>query len=217
MFKANLDTRDFDKVFSEYMAFSKRTPADAVNTKLYYIARNATMTTKHSDPTKIESELRGPSEKYPKAPLAAILVNAQLKAKGEDRIAGQKMTKAIEKLIKRRKASINFVRSGWKNAIKTLETYLRSKGEFGFARRWQPPVDNATMKKKTTSDMGKAIYARTERGPRVWGEIENSVGNEESITPIKEMGLQLAVNKEVASMRVYIERKLNEGAAKFNR
>ena len=222
-FSMALDTREFDRVLDEYMVFQKRTPADVINGKLYYIARNATMTTKAANKGTIETELRGNAKSY-EVPLAAILVNAQLGKEGKKGLNGPKMAKAVEKLIRKRKASVNFVRSGWKNAIVILENYMKSKGELLFVRRWAgtAPVDKATMRKKNIEKLGKATVARIERGPRVWGEIQNDIGgaddgNKATLEQVKQHGLQEAVNKEVASMRVYLERKLNPKHNEFNR
>jgi hypothetical protein len=224
-FKMVLDTKDFNKVLDDYMVFQKRTPADVINGKLFYIARHATMTTKHADKEAIESELRGPSRDYPNVPLGAILVNKQLREQGKSGVSGESMTKAFEKLIKKRKQSVNFVRAGWKNAILMLESYMRSKGELQFVNRWKStaPLDKETMKKKGHEKLGKATVARVERGPRVWGEIQNDVsgtegkGDKARLHQVKQDGLQKAVDKEVASMRIYLERKLNPVHQDFNK
>ena len=216
-----LDTREFNKVLDEYMTFQKRTPADVVNAKLYYVARNATMTTKATEPSKIESELMGPSKSYPDAPLGAIIVNSILAKKDKKGLTGSAMASAIEKLIKQRKRTINFVRAGWKNAIQILEQYMRSKGELNFARRYQPAADKATMRKRNVEKLGKATPARVEASTtRAWGEIENNVSDKEGsprLDSIKEEGLQKAIDKETQSMRTYIERKLNPVHKEFNR
>ena len=219
-----LDTSGFDKAMEKYMTFQKRLPADVINGKLYFIARNATMTTKAADKSGIETELRGPSRDYPDVPLAAIIVNTQLKAKGKKGLTGEKMATAMDKLIKKRKASVNFVRAGWKNAIKLLEAYMRAKGELNFVRRWQSsaPVDSATMKKKKFEYLGKATPAMVERVGRVWGEIQNDVHGKDGesnlahLEQVKQDGLQKAVDKEVRSMYIYMERKLNPVHREFN-
>lgn len=220
--KSSLDLKNFNSVMKEYMTFSKRMPADAINTSLWFISRNATMTTKHSDKSKISTDLNQPSKVNPEAPLAAIIVNKQLGKQGLKGLTGSNMITAVNKLIKKRNSSINYIRSGWKNAIQILEQYLKSKGEFSFASRnsslnFKP--DSAVMKKQTPLTFGTARVARIEIQGRVWGEIENNVGSKNTITldPIKEKGLQEAVNKEEASKRIYIERKLNQAAARFNR
>jgi hypothetical protein len=181
------------------------------------------MTTKHADKGVIETELKGKARDYD-APLAAIIVNSQLKAKGEPGLTGEKMATAIEKLIRRRKASINFVRAGWKNAILMLEDYMRSKGELNFVKRYavSAPVDKETLKKKGYEKLGKATVARIERSPRVWGEIQNDVSGKEGsnttgLENVKNEGLQKAINKEIASMRIYLERKINPKHQEINR
>src|ERR1035441_562263 len=221
-FTMTLDTREFSSVLDDYMKFQKRTPADVINAKLYYIGRNATITTKSADPARIESDLRGPSTKYPEAPLMAVIINSNRGREGKKGLTGEKMAREIEKQIKKRKNAINFVRAGWKNAIQILETYMRSKGEFTFARRWQPLVDKATMRKKNTENLGKATVARIECEGRVWGEIQNDVhgkdgGNLGNLEQVKQEGLQRAVDKEVESMRGYLDRKLNPVHQAFNR
>lgn len=219
----SLDMREFDKALNEYMKFQKRSIADVINAKLYYIARNATMTTKATTSTRIDSELKGGSRNYPEAPLAAILINKQLGSAGKKGLTGAKMSKAVEKFIKKRQASRNFIRAGWKNAIVILEKYLKVQGEYNFVRRWMAssPVDKDTMKKKGKfENLGKAIPAKITSSPRAWGEIENSVHGKdpsESLDRVKVEGLQKAINMEVRSMITYLERKLNPVHSEFNR
>jgi len=132
------------------------------------------------------------------------------------------MARELEKLIKKRQRAVNFVRAGWKNAIIILEDYLRKKGELNFVKRWasSAPVDKETLKFKNFQRLGKATPALIERQGRVYGEIQNDIGGKTpnaQLNQIKEQGLQAAVNKEIASMRVYIERKMNPVHERFNR
>ena len=219
-----LDLTQFNKAMDQYVKFQKRLPADIINGKLYYIARNATMTTKSSDKGKIETELRGHSKEHPTAPLAAILINYQLGKQNKKGLTGEKMARAVEKFISKRKQSVNFVRAGWKNAIQILETYMRSKGELPFVRRWasMAPVDKETMKKKNTENLGTSIPARIERIGSVWGEIQNDVHGKNGkdltlLDTIKTKGLQEAVNKEVRSMQIYLDRKMNPVHNEWNK
>lgn len=223
MIKFALDASQFNKAFDKYMTFQKRLPADVINAKLFYIARNATMLTKTTNKERIDSELRGNARSYD-APLAAVIINSQLGKEGKKGFTGSKMARAIEKLIKTRKSHVNFVRAGWKNAINILENYLRIKGELSFVRRYQntAPVDKETMRNKNFEKLGKAIPARVEVGPRVWGQIQNDVSgknarNLANLEHVKLEGLQNAVNKEAASMIQYIERKLTPVHQEFNR
>lgn len=207
-FRISLDTRAFNSTLNDYMQYQhKKTIVDVINTKLYYIARNATMTTRVSNKGRIEAELLAPSRDYPNAPLGGILVNKKL-GKGQG-LYGNKMRVAINKLIARRKNSVSYIRSGWKNAIVVLEKYLESTNAF---RGSKPQVDSATMRKKNTEKLGKAIPARVSSSPRVYGEIENDVSSKlssDTLELIKQDGLQKAINQEVASMKQYIEDKIS--------
>jgi len=225
MFSLQVDTKDFDAVFADYMKFQKRLPADVVNAKLYYIARNCTSLTKTANSGRIRDELSVGSDRYPDAPLAAILVNKQLGKQNQKGLTGSKMARAVEKFIKNRIAHRNFIRSGWKNAIVIIEKYLRSKGELNFVKRWSStaPADKATMNKKNFEKLGKATPALVERSPRAYGEIQNDIGgpdgerNSAILAKIKVDGLNAAIRKETASMITYLERKLNPVNREYSR
>lgn len=221
MIKITLDTTNFTKTFNEYLKFQKRLPSDSVNASLYFIARNATQTTKSSSKTKIDNELRGPA-KNGVEPLAAVLINSQLGKKGMKGLTGVKMARAVEKLIKARVKSVNYIRSGWKNAINILESYLRSTNEFSFVRRnssLNSKADNETMKKIVSPNSGTAKVARIDMGTRAYGEIQNNVygDGKDGLSEVKAAGLQKAIDQEEKSKRIYIERKINEQHQKFNR
>jgi hypothetical protein len=219
-FKAVLDTRNFNRVWKPYLKFQKRLPEDIVDAKEFFIARNATQTTPSTTFSKIEAELTADSKTYPDVPLAAIIINSQLGKKGKKGLFGDKMKKAVEKLLKKRKQSINFIRSGWKNAIKLLEGALRSRGELTWANRngKGSKADSATMRKKTPPSFGGAIPARNYGGKAV-GEISNNVhgDNKPTLDAIKQRGLQLALDMEVRSMENYIAKKVNPRHADFQR
>lgn len=217
MVKVDVDLKEFNKAMSEYMQFAKKAPSEVINSKCYFIARNATFTTGASNKEKIRSELTSPSKKNPNVPLAAILVNKQLKTKGKKGLSGKEMGTAIKKFINKRISSINFLRSGWLPAIKILQTAIQ-RGDITFSKKFQPPVNRVV--KQRGKDKGNAVYARSNTD-RCYAEIENSVQGSNGIsTPDVQKrlmdGLQAAVDKEVKSMRDYIERKYNEAAKKFN-
>ena len=123
-----VNTREFDRAMAEYMKYTKRTTTEAVNQHAYYIARNATQTTYAADADKIKQDLEVASKKYPNIPLAAILVNSQLKNKGKKGLTGEKMKTAVEKFIKMRQSHRNFLRAGWIPAIKMLATIVPRRG-----------------------------------------------------------------------------------------
>src|ERR1051326_5363879 len=113
MVTVKVNTTAFDKAMQEYMKYSSRSLVEAVNQHAYYAARNATQTTHAADATKIKQDLEAMSKSYPNVPLAAILINIDLKKKGKKGLYGEKMRQAVEKFIRVRVAHRNFLRSGW--------------------------------------------------------------------------------------------------------
>ena len=208
MIKVVLNTKEFDRSLFEYRKFSKKLLPEIINTKLYFIARNATMTTPKSSKDKIQRELMSASNINPKAPLAAILVNSKLGKEGTKGLYGSRMTAAINRLIRARNKSIGFVRSGWKNAIGKLQIILKASGSL----RGVPKMDT-TINRKTIPDSFGSARPAVEMGTRTSGEINNAVsskGDTSTLDAIKMDGLQEAVNLETQSMNEYIEKKLNE-------
>ncbi|SRR6266568_9293321 len=211
-----VDLRGFNKAFKEYMEFNKRALPEIVNTKAYFIARNALGTTKAADKEHIREQLEAPSRNYPNAPLAAIIVNAQRQATGKNArgrkgLYGERMRRAIDRLIRIRQSHVNFVRAGWKTAMKQLAPYVRSKAgqaqiPLGIKER---PMLGGSKHAPESSWLPKAS---------IWNSARDKTGKgTEKIQTIIIEGLQEAVNKEVRSMKQYIERKLNEGIKRFNR
>lgn len=209
---AHLDTKEFDRVLAAYKQFTKRSVAEICNAKAYFVAKQAILDTVKSDKTKITNELNSPSKIAPNVPLAAIIVNKRAKAAGKSGLFGNAMKSAIKKLIGARNRSINFLRSGWIPAIKLLDYHLKS-GDISFSRRYMPKSDNKT--KQYGQPKGSAIYAR-KNTEKTFAQITNSVSggkhnsDNSQVNPLILQGLQKAINKEVASMRIYIERKYNE-------
>ena len=198
--------KNFNKVLKEYSAWSKKQPAEIVNSKLFYIARNATNTTKKADPGKIRNELESNAKNYD-APLAAILVNRDLGRQNKKGLYGEKMVKAVEKRIKSAVSHINFLRSGWLPAIRKLDIAVK-QGDISFSRRYAPK--QATGIKQIGKPKGDAIWAKN-TSFRCWGEIQNWIGQgkqaSSTVTQILTEGLKQAVIQEMNSMIVYIQRK----------
>lgn len=203
MMTVTVDTTEFNKVFKEYMTYSKRSFAEACNQHAYYIARNAVQVTKGADKEVIRAKLEGPSARYPSAPLAAILVNVERAKKGKKGLYGQKMANAVEKLVRKYQSHINFVRSGWIPAIKRLAAIVPKKGG--------AHIPGGTDKAGRVFGGATAAVDST-FSPVAW--IWNSVVGGKNYSPkvhgIIEQGAIKAVNMETESMRKYIIRKQNE-------
>ena len=216
MIKIKLDTKEFDKALEEYIQFSKKAPSEIINSKLFFIARQATFTTKAADKNAIRAELEAPSRVNPNISLAIVLSQKREMAKNGQGLPTNKIASAVRKFIGARTRSVNFLRSGWIPGIRILENALK-RGDITFARRFAPQQNRAVKEYGETK--GNATYARPNID-RPYGEIENQVqgsSNSDKVHEIISNGLDIAVAKEVASMRQYIERKYDERIRKFNK
>ena len=206
MINVTVNTKEFDKVFKEYMKYSKRDFAEACNQHAYYIARDATLTTKKADKEQIRTELEGSSRDYPSAPLAAILVNAQLGKKGKKGLTGEKMARAVEKYIKKQMSHVNFLRSGWMPAIKRLALVVPKRGGSKI-----PP--GTSKKGRDFGGASPAIDSTFSPLAVIWNSVQGSkIHGDKSakVRDILEEGAKKAVEMEQASMVKYIVRKQNE-------
>lgn len=215
--KITVDTREFNRVFKQYMELTKKDLKDIVNTKAYFIARNAVQLTDTVATKKVEEELRKPSNTNVNAPVAAIIVQKNKKAKGEYGVYGARMTTEINKLIRIRKRTVNFLKAGWIPAIKALEVIVPSKS----GPSYRKPLVKGKPK-------GGGIPARSNTWSPVatiWNEVLggiakhglNKTRNVSKVQSIISQGLQKAINKEIASMRQYVEKKLQQTANRINR
>ena len=197
-----VDTREFDRVFKEYMNYSKRSFTEACNQHAYYIARDAVLLTKGADKSEIRSTLEGSSNTYPEVPLAAILVNTQLGRQGKKGLRGQQMVTAVEKYIKKVQSHINYVKSGWLPAVKILGLIVPKKGGSRIPRGTD----------KAGRDFGGASPAMANFSPiaSIWSSILPKKGMTPKLMRIMMDGAQAAIKMETQSMRKYIENKQNE-------
>jgi hypothetical protein len=202
MLNITVDTKEFDRVFKEYMTYSKRDFAEACNQHAYYIARDAVNVTKKADKNVIRAKLEGPSASYPSVPLAAILVNVERAKQGKKGLNGPQMANAVERFIRKFQSHVNFVAAGWIPAIKKLAMVVPRKGGAS--------IPSGTA--KSGRIFGGATTATEGFSPVAW--IWNSVvgGKQYSakVHNIIEEGAVKAIQMETQSMRDYIVKKQNE-------
>ena len=215
MMQVKVDMKEFNAALNEYMQFAKKAPSEILNAKCYYIARQCTFTTKAADKNEIRSELNAPSRTNSDVSLAVILTQKKAIEKNGSGYSGNALKKAVKRFISARIRSVNFLRSGWLPAIRILDNALK-RGDITFAKRYSPRQNNAV--KQYGADKGSATWARINM-PRTFAEIENKVDADGSSKAHEYMniGLQMAVNREVQSMRQYIDRKYNEYIDKWNK
>lgn len=208
-FRCDVDMRQFDRVFADYLLYTKKQPAEIVNSKLYFIALQAMNLTKKAEAGDIRSALSVPSKVNPAMNLGMVLTFADAKRRGKP-IKANTMAARVEKFIKRRTQHIQFLRSGWIPALKLLD-FWNKRGDIRFTRRFAPRQPQGV--KAYGMVKGSARNARLNES-RVRGWIENQIGQgkqaSKTVKTILRDGLQKGIYKEIASMRQYIERKYNQ-------
>ncbi len=216
-FSISDNQKEFNKTFNEYLKWQKKQPAEIINAKLYFIALQAMRNTKAATKDEVKNNLEEPSRKYPKVPLVAVLINSELKKKGQKGLSGPKMANAITRYIRRKQTHIQFLRSGWLPAVKLLD-FWNKRGDITFVRRKSPKKPEGI--KQYGKDKGSAIYAKMDR-ERTYGIISNAVGQgnqaTETVHPLILAGLIRGIQEETRSMRKYIEDKYKLAFDRFKR
>ena len=112
-------------------------------------------------------------------------------------------------MINRRIRSINFLRSTWIPAIKKLGLLVPQKG----GPRPDSKVKAAGAIKGGAKGAKPGIMTYSE----IWSDVKGGKTLSSRVVSIMTKGLQLAINKEIASMKQYVEKKLEQNADKFSR
>jgi hypothetical protein len=227
-----LDQSVFTDTLEQYMQVTKRTVAQVINTKSWYVARKAIWFTDKSDKGMIESslgrmvkvdrltksgktvrrrQLELVSSSQQDAPLAALIINARRGRKGIPGLYGKAMTAAIRDLLASRGRSTAFLKSGWLGAVKKLGPLADKAGG-------TPPIDD----KARRYGLEKGYADPAEPGFDVTALIVNEACTRHDATGsalqrVGGKGLQIAFDDEAASMQQYIEDHLRPDAEEFNR
>jgi hypothetical protein len=207
--KITVDTRDFDKAYNQYVALSKKMPADICNKTAYEVAKLSVARTKTTPKEQIAAELSVSGKGG--APLAALIVNAKRGKQGKKGLNGIAMAKAVATLIKRRMRTSKFIAAGWLAAVKAIAPHVSGK-------------KGVTPSGKTKAKLGGAKAAKQQSDNKaetsIWNNVFGGKGKNskpDRVTQIEKEGLQRAIQEKTADMYVYINRKLAEAARAFNR
>lgn len=213
-FQITIDSRDFNRSLKKYMDYTKNSLAETINTKAYYIARNAVNETLKAQKPKITSELRAPSRVNPFVPLVCILVQKKLNSKGKKGVNGKKMKAEANKFIGARQASKNYLRAGWIAAIKAIEPFVKKKSGPRYPKIVPRGVAKGGAKPAKT---GKWVVS-SEIFNSISGAIKfyglNKTTQTGKIQKILEKGLTRAVALEVASMEKWMAGRMDAIAKK---
>lgn len=222
-----INTAQFRAAMREYKEFTKRDLATILNTKGFYISRGAVRATYRPTKEKVRRDLeklfggkrvskvtvtRFSSSGFTQfqAPLLALIINARRGRKGLPGLYGSAMKKVMDSEVGRRYRSIGFIASGFLQAIKDFEPYAERKGsapardssvkQFGQAKGYGTPARSGGWVVKAIINNSASAHGDTK------GALEK----------FATAGLQTAVDAEVASMKQYIEQKMQETANKVN-
>jgi hypothetical protein len=204
-----LDTREFNAAMRQYLTLTKKDLATVLNEKAHRIAWGAYHLTPHATPEKIEQDLM--QEGYSGgAVLYAIVQSRAIKRNGKA-LNREQLAKAGKRFLGKRRGASGYMRSGWLQALENLSRVLGKpmrRSRFG----------------KVTKRGGRAMRGGSTVAKPGWfprASIFNSALAKFATRPgnlIRYAGraLQLSLNNEVASMRSYIARKLQQTANRFN-
>jgi len=216
------DQTKFNDVLKEYLKWTKKSLAEVLNQKAYFIARKALWFTRKANAADIKSDLRriGLSNArttksgrtvQTEGPRGALIINRKRGRLGEKGLYGSEMREAFDFLLYSRLRSIAFLKSGWIPAIRILDSFVKDKS--GAA-----PSDRDA--KVYGAEKG-AAYPATDGGEQIIARVLNSAAGKtaSSYKALDKWGgaaLELAFHDEAGSMQDHIERKMNQDAARAN-
>ena len=241
MITLRVDTHELNEALRSFSEVSRRTLPEICNKKALFIARRALWGTHKTDPESIRADLgrlvpatritkkgktiaykkielaRGSAQGNENAPLAALILHAQLGMKGrpeESPFKGKSlsagraaMTKAIRAFIAARLRSTAYLASGWLPAIKSLSGIVTDK-------RGQPYIGHSVKQFGRTK--GEATPAI--EGWRPVATISNEAGftdeQARAMAVFGEPALARAFQEETVDTIQETERRLKEAAEK---
>jgi hypothetical protein len=222
-----VDQSRFNRSWAEYIKLTSRSFVQAVNDKLFMVARQALWRTHKADKKSISKSLgkivflrqknytrlyrhtlaKGSSGR---APLAALIINKRQGKKNEKGLYGAAMRHAIQVLIGARNVSVAYIKSAWLPAIQTLAkvSSIRSKN-----------VRDDKAARQIGRPKGRAVPAK-QIGNVISGMIENQGfakrDKKGAFEKYGGAGLQAGFDAEAAEMDKYIEGKMKPAADRFN-
>ncbi len=146
---------EFDRALTKYAALTKRTPAEIVNRKTYFIARRAIWNTRKADPAEIrqlrERRVIGTGTKNGRQrtfrdPLAttraALILQSALRKAGKPMLTKAQLPAAVRAFIARRLRSVAFLKSGFIRARDGAKAWCQGHG-VSIGGKGLPPNESA--------------------------------------------------------------------------
>ena len=123
MITVQLDMTEFDRWLAAYLRRTSRDIPSALNKRAFFILIRTIKMLPKTKAAKIRQELNGPS-RVPGAPLGGLIVNKKRRQQGLPGVTGSELKKEMRKLVKKRVASIGFLKSFFVKAVKQLSLVI---------------------------------------------------------------------------------------------
>lgn len=215
---SGVDMREFQEALREYLGKTEKALPEALNTKMFYIARGAHRGTPIADRAKIEQELgvvgyrTSVSKKTGnfvrrKAVLGGgaliyRIINGRRQLAGKAGLAGQAMKQAVARLIGKRLRSIGTERAGWLAIIRGFGSVINM-------------FPSPRVKGKGMATVAKPGWSPQAQMDYDLNSFKNP-GHRQEIDPRTVAALQASFNAEAQSMREYLSKKLQPIADQHN-
>jgi hypothetical protein len=226
----------FIPALRQYALLSKRTPAEVVNKKGFYIMRRAIWHTHKSDYQTMANQLgqlltlksrkfrgkkgvarptaRGQgqfnSASTAPAPLLALIINARRGRKGLKGLFGPAMKKAFQRVFGARGRSIAFIKSGW---IQARELFKAAGGGGG---KGLPPSEGTSIggPKQLGRPKGGATVARPGWRAKAifWNSATTKRDHKQSLYKYGIPALKRAIDEETQDTMEEVARRLRQNA-----
>lgn len=203
---------------NDYVRFNKRAIPDILNKLDFEVAKLSTKTTPFASKDVIKGSLQAASRISPTLRLGELLANKVRQGNGETWLAGSKLRTAGNQYIRRKASGSKLLISGFIPAIKTLAPVVSNKGSspnisgvlVGKVKGGATPA--ATF--MTGFDSKATLYNAVQGGFKRW--YNAPARNISKVQSFIEIGVKGALARKNEDMRIYVERKMNEGIHKFN-
>ena len=193
MSRSTVNTAEFDRALKDYVLKTKKSIPEVLNTKAYWVARNAIQLTRISDKAKINAFAKDWAKSGP------TIIKAFDLQKGGSNWGGWTRKEVQKKFAALRRRSIGYLRSGWIPTLRATGGWAKQPKNFkGVAIRGK--------RKGWVKLARKAWDTKT--------IICNAVGynsdQAEAARKYVQPALSKSIAKETASMRQYLEKKQKE-------
>lgn len=208
-----IDLTEWRSTMRQYMVHTKKDLATVLNEKAYRICWGAFNRTHRAEAGRIRSALMQQvtatraDGSTGQAPLAGVLAQKLAKSRtGSGHKTRSDLRRAVRGFVGRRVAATAFMRSGW---LQSIESFARALGK---------PLRRDKFSKNR--NRGGGLVARPSWRPSATlynSALAKRTSNTGSLEQFAGKALREAIAAEVASMRTYIERKLQQTANRYAR